>query len=82
MPRSGAPMPVSCIGVCDIRWLPEAVQSELSDMLDEFVESMLELLFVAGALTTPGPERERMRGDGVDSLTLGAAPARDMPSVG
>jgi hypothetical protein len=50
-------------------------------MLDEFEESMLELLFVAGALTTPGPERERMRADGVDSLTLGAAPARDMPSV-
>jgi hypothetical protein len=58
------------------------VQSTLSDIFDEFEESMFELLSVAGALTMPGPERERMRGDGVDSLTLGAAPACDMPSVG
>jgi hypothetical protein len=51
-------------------------------MLDEFEEPLLELRSLAGASTTPRPESERMRGDGVDSLTLGAAPAGDMPSVG
>jgi hypothetical protein len=50
--------------------------------LDELEELMLELLSVTGALPTPRPEGERMSGDGVDSLTLGAAPARDMRAVG
>jgi hypothetical protein len=60
----------------------QAVQLELSGILDEFEKSMFEHLSLADALTTPRPESERMRGDGVDSLTLGAAPAGDMPSVG
>ncbi|MDX6567075.1 MAG: hypothetical protein QOE10_2737, partial [Gaiellales bacterium] len=82
VPTSAAPVRVSCIRVCDVRVLPQAVQLERSDMLDEFEESLLELRSLAGALTKPRPERERMRGHGVDALTLGAAAARDMPSVG
>ena len=73
---------MSCIGACDLRVWSYHVQPELSDILDQFEHQMLELLSFAGALTTPRRESERIRGDGVDSLTLGAAPAGDMPSVG
>jgi hypothetical protein len=76
------PIPVSCIGLCDVGAFPEAVQLKHSDILDELEKSMLELRSLAGALTAPCPESERVRGDGVDSLTLGAAPAGDMPPVG
>jgi hypothetical protein len=55
---------------------------QLADILDELEQSLLELRSLAGALTTPRPQRERMRGDGVDSPTFGAAPAGDMLSVG
>jgi hypothetical protein len=74
---SSAPTCVSC----GVGALLEAVQLELSGILDELEESMLELRSLAGAPTRPRPERQRMRGDGVGSLTLGAAPAGDVPSV-
>ncbi len=82
VPTSAAPIPASCISVRHVSVLLQAVHLELSGILDEFEKSMFELLSLAGALTTPRPESERMRGDGVDSLTLGAVPAGDMPSVG
>jgi hypothetical protein len=71
----------TCVS-CGVRALLEAVQLELSGILDELEEQMLELGSLAGAPTRPRPERERMRRDGIDSLTLGAAPAGDVPSVG
>jgi hypothetical protein len=41
-----------------------------------------ELSSLAGAPATPGPEREWMRGNVVNAVTLGTAPASDVPSVG
>jgi hypothetical protein len=82
MPTTGEPIPLSGVGAHGVRGEPHAVQPELADILDQLEESMLELVSLACAPTTPCPQRKRMRGDDVDSLTLGAAPAGDMASVG
>jgi hypothetical protein len=72
---------VSGIGIYGVR-IDLIGEMEVSTTLDQFEKSVGELFSLAGATTTPGPERERMRGDGIDSLTLGAASPGDVPSVG
>ncbi|MDT5397236.1 MAG: hypothetical protein QOK33_467 [Mycobacterium sp.] len=54
---------------------------EVSTTLDELEKSAGELFSLASAATTPGPERKRMRADGIDSLTLWATSPGDVPSV-
>jgi hypothetical protein len=62
--------------------LLEAAQVQRSGGLDELEEPLLEQLFLASALPTPRPERERVSRDGVDSLTFRTASSGDMLSVG
>jgi hypothetical protein len=81
MPTTGEPRPVSCIRTHGVRGLPRAVQLELAVIFDQFEKPMLELGSLAGAPTTPRPQSKRVRGDEVDSLTLGAAPAGDVQPV-
>jgi hypothetical protein len=67
--------------VCDVRDA-DICDREISTTLDELEQAVRELLSLPSDPTTPGPERERMSRDGVDSLALGAAPPGDVPSVG
>jgi hypothetical protein len=55
---------------------------ELAGILDQFEEPLLEFVPLACAPTTPRPQSNRVRGDEVDSLTLRATPAGNVPSVG
>jgi hypothetical protein len=81
-PTTGEPIPVSFIGLNGVGGLRHVAQPELADILDQFEESMLELLSLACAPTTPRPQSKWMRGDDVDSSTLRAAPAGNVPPVG
>jgi hypothetical protein len=62
--------------------LPGAVQLELAEIFDQVEELLLEFVSLACAPTTPRRQSKRMRGHEVDSLTLRAAPASDVQSVG
>jgi hypothetical protein len=76
-----APVRVSCTRIWDVG-VGHVGEIELSAALDEPEEFVRELFSLASAPTRPRPEGERVRGHGIDPLTLGATPPGDVPSVG